>query len=720
MPQNCGIIFTGTVPTGASCHTCAAHHGPKPQVSAMTLSAGFQKQPSSESLLRRSNILRAINRLSSRHLSRLNRNEILLRCGEILLKYSTFPGGWVYRCHVEPAELAPLAFLQASRGSDQEQEISRKMILLDHALESSLNKAVDSREPVLLENIEPPVNLPISSESSPFRSCAIWPLTQQDFVYGVIAIFSTERDGFPEAEWEFLEATVTDLSLALYAHDVSVQLQFERDFNTEIIDSIQALMVSITPCGKILRFNTEAEQVTGYRQEEVLDRYWVDILLSPENRLHYQNVISRLLKTNTGNLSFRASLRTRSGDLRTIDWHSSIKPDIDKGSVGMVLFGLDITERLAADKKYDRAVARWENIFAAIQDPALITTRDGMIIDANHATFSASRKSRDEVIGAGVCTILHGGRKADTTCPLEEQIRLGTSRILQTELSGLHGDYLLTISPLADSAGTDEATLLVARDLTEEERHKAEAIRAAQLASIGELAAGVAHEINNPINGIINYAQMLKDLAADADCVDVIDRITSEGKRIASIVRNLLDFSRHRVEEPEPIDGEALIEDCLELVKHQLLKDHIIIEQAIDEELPLTFCNPSQIQQVFLNIISNSRYALNKRYPGSHPNKKLHLAISQTSDKNRPFIRYTLMDFGTGIEHHLIDRVFDPFFSTKPNGEGTGLGLSISYGLVRDNGGYLRIKSLLNSYTTVIIDLPAAANRSENNAISKS
>jgi signal transduction histidine kinase len=317
------------------------------------------------------------------------------------------------------------------------------------------------------------------------------------------------------------------------------------------------------------------------------------------------------------------------------------------------------------------------------------------------------------VIGASVCTILHGGRRAGSTCPLEEQIKSGKSRILQTELSGLHGDYLLTISPLSDSAGAEEATLLVARDLTEEERHKAEALRAAQLASIGELAAGVAHEINNPINGILNYAQMLKDLAADNQSEEIISRIDAEGKRIASIVRNLLDFSRHRVEEPEPVDGAALLNDCLELVKHQLLRDHIIIEEAIDQDLPLIFCNPSQVQQVFLNIISNSRYALNKRYPGSHPNKKLHLSITPATEDKRPCIRFNLMDFGTGIEHHLINRVFDPFFSTKPNGEGTGLGLSISYGLIRDNGGSLRIKSLHNSYTTVTIDLPAAEKRSD-------
>jgi PAS domain S-box-containing protein len=636
--------------------------------------------------------------LSDEQLSGLTRNELLLRCAEIVLTYSNFSAGWIGRCVPETAEIAPLAFLQPGTGGKENQEVSRKLILLDGPLIESIQETAESGKP---------------PQRVTYRSCTIWPFSHHDFVYGVVTIFSEHADGFPPDELKFLETTVADLSLTLYAHDVSVQLQFERDFNNEIIDSIQALMVSITPCGKILRFNAEAEKVTGHNQEDVLDSYWVDILLSPEHRLHYQNVISRLLKTNAGNLSFRASLRTKNGELRTIDWHSSIKPDIDQGSVGMVLFGLDITDRLAADQKYDSAVAKWENIFATIQDPALITTRDGIIIDANHATFSAARKSRDEVIGRSVCLILHGGRKEGSVCPLEDQIQSGESRILHTELSGLHGDYLLTVSPLADTVGSDEATLLVARDMTEEERHKAEALRAAQLASIGELAAGVAHEINNPINGILNYAQMLNDLAQDNRSEEVIGHINAEAKRIASIVRNLLDFSRHRVEEPEPVDGGALLDDCLELVQHQLLKDHVIIEKSMEKNLPLTFCNRSQVQQVFLNVISNSRYALNEKYRGHHPDKKLRFDISLVQHTNTPYVRFTMTDYGTGIEHHLINRVFDPFFSTKPNGEGTGLGLSISYGLIRDNGGYMRIKSLLNEYTAIIIDLPAAKNRRE-------
>jgi PAS domain S-box-containing protein len=669
---------------------------------------------SRDALIRRTGILHAINRLAGENLSNQSRNDLLTACGEIILEFSAFEGVWVGRFVPDTALVAPLTYLHSLREGDEERRIDEHQILLDPSFSDPIDQALAVRRSVIKRDIEPPINISPLPRQSRYRSYGIWPLVHHNNVYGVVVIFSDYKDGFPGRETELLDATITDLSLLLYTHDVAVQLQFERDFNKEIIDTIQALMVSITPCGKIVHFNSEAERVTGYKRWEVLDRYWVDVLLSPDNRLHYQNVVSRLLKSDAKHPSFRASLQTRNGDTRTIDWHSSIKQDIDHGTVGMVLFGLDITDRLAADRRYDSAVAKWENIYEAIQDPALIATRDGVIIDANHATFTAARKSRAEVIGKKVCDILHGGKDAESACPLEELIKSGKSRILNTELGGLHGEYLLTISPLKRTAGMDEAALLVARDMTEEERHKAEAIRAAQLASIGELAAGVAHEINNPINGILNYAQMLDDLNLDSRGEEIIGRIIAEGKRIAKIVRNLLNFSRHKVEEPVPVDSGELLNDCLELVMHQLNNDNIVLELFLEDDLPLVYCNPSQIQQVMLNVISNSRYALNQRYASADSKKKLVFNSSLVHHGTAPYIRYSITDFGTGIEHQLLERVFDPFFSTKPNGEGTGLGLSISYGLVRENGGIMRINSLYNSYTTITIDLPAAGLREEN------
>lgn len=660
-------------------------------------------------LLRRTKVLRAINRLSNADLSRLSRNEILTRCGEILLDNSDFCGGWVGRWNLEDNHLLPLAFFLPVQRHDGTKELFRKQVLLAEPIIEPARRAIEKRKRILQKQINPPLHIPLLPGEFSFRSASYWPLAHRDQVYGVVAVYSIESGSFPKSELDFLDGTITDLSLALFAHNVSLLLQSERDFNNEIIDSIQALMVSVSPCGRIIRFNQEAERVTGFLQQEVLGRYWVDVLLAPESRPHYQNLISDLLKSEPHHLSFRAPLSTRDGGQRTIDWHSSIKPDVDQGTVGMVLFGLDITDRLAADRRYDSAIAKWENIFSTIQDPALIVNRSGTILDANHATLTASRKNREEVIGKSLCVILHGGRQRETACPLETIVQSGKSRILHTELNGLHGDYLLTISPCPRASANDDMTLLVARDMTEEERHRAEAIRAAQLASIGELAAGVAHEINNPINGILNYAQMLRDLSPNEQGEKIASRIIDQSQRIAGIVKNLLDFSRPRIEEAEPVKCPSLLQDCIELVKHQLTKDDIKLEFEFDKPLPLIYCNASQVQQVLLNIISNSRYALNERYARPHPNKKILFHGSLVHHGRTPYVRISVTDYGTGVEHRLIERVFEPFFSTKPDGQGTGLGLSISYGLIRDNGGYLRIKSRYGSYTTVQIDLPVVA-----------
>lgn len=180
----------------------------------------------------------------------------------------------------------------------------------------------------------------------------------------------------------------------------------------------------------------------------------------------------------------------------------------------------------------------------------------------------------------------------------------------------------------------------------------------------------------------------------------------AESRRIEGIVRNLLEFSRHSVDNTEPINVQELLLSCFDLVKHQLQKEEIKVETEFSQHLPLAFCNGSQIKQVILNAISNSRYALNQKFKKNHPRKKISLKTGLTDRGSTPFIRITMTDFGTGIEPHVLEKVYDPFYSTKPNGEGTGLGLSISYGLIRDNGGHIRISSETDQYTTLYLDLP--------------
>ena len=205
-------------------------------------------------------------------------------------------------------------------------------------------------------------------------------------------------------------------------------------------------MVSISPCGTIVSFNKRAEELTGYKEPDVLGKYWVDVLVNPRNRKEFQKRFTQMLKITQTEINFKASLLAKDGTERHILWHGSIRHDIEKSTVGLVMLGIDETDNLAAGNQIHKLTAQWEQIFVAIQDPVLLVSTDNTIIDANPATCASAKKKRHEVIGRNVCDILHHGHGDQRQCPLEPFIGSKRTRILEAELQGLHGKYMLTIS----------------------------------------------------------------------------------------------------------------------------------------------------------------------------------------------------------------------------------------------------------------------------------
>jgi len=257
--------------------------------------------------------------------------------------------------------------------------------------------------------------------------------------------------------------------------------------------------------------------------------------------------------------------------------------------------------------------------------------------------------------------------------------------------------------------GSPKSVIVVYRDITEKKLLQAETARAGQLASIGELAAGVAHEINNPINGIINCAQMLIDEdSATREQTEISKRIMKAGNRIAMIVRNLLSFARNNEEEPRFAHIQSILSDSLDLTEVQIRKDGIDLKIDIPQGLPRIKVRDHQIQQVFLNVISNARYALNQKFSQTHENKLIEIKGDTIDTNGKQFVRLIFFDRGSGISSDILGKICDPFFSNKPLGEGTGLGLSISHAILKDHGGNLSFDSVEGEYTSVIIDLPVA------------
>lgn len=247
------------------------------------------------------------------------------------------------------------------------------------------------------------------------------------------------------------------------------------------------------------------------------------------------------------------------------------------------------------------------------------------------------------------------------------------------------------------------------QDITEKVLLEKETERSKHLASLGELAASIAHEINNPITGLINCAQILINKSPEGSKEkDLAKRIMKEGDRIAKIVHNLLSFARPTCKEnKEIVHVNEILSDTLVLIGTQLRKDGIKVRLDIPQRLPEIVANKHLIQQVFLNAIHNARYALNQKYSSTHENKILEILGEEIMLDNWPYIKIIFYDHGTGIPVKIRNKVIEPFFTTKPRGEGTGLGLNISYSIVKDHGGKLMVDSIEGKFTKLSIILPA-------------
>ena len=257
------------------------------------------------------------------------------------------------------------------------------------------------------------------------------------------------------------------------------------------------------------------------------------------------------------------------------------------------------------------------------------------------------------------------------------------------------------------TAELTSASELLREEIDDRRLAKAEAARASHLAALGELAAGVAHEINNPVNGIINYAQLLINKSKpDSEEQDVACRIIKESERIANIVMKLLSFARESKEERHSVNIDEIISTSLALTGTQLSKDGINLKVNIQKKLPRIIAQPQQIVQVFLNVISNSRYAFCQEHKGTNEDKIIRITAKEIAVDDSRYIQIIFHDNGSGIPAGIMDKIINPFFTTKPDGVGTGLGLSISHGIINNHGGKITVESLEGEFTEVVVELP--------------
>jgi two-component system NtrC family sensor kinase len=352
-----------------------------------------------------------------------------------------------------------------------------------------------------------------------------------------------------------------------------------------------------------------------------------------------------------------------------------------------------------------------ENVLDSSLDLIITLKKDGTLQYFNERFTEIYGYSLNEIGGKNFLDFVPDQHKKSILDKISKA-KTGKTSIYETEMRKADGSLMSCLISQSPVKGSDEF-LMVIKDISEVVNLQKRLIQSEKLSALGQMISGVAHELNNPLAGILGYSQLLLQEELSEQVRSDIEVIGKEAKRCQKIVKNLLTFARKNKSERQVIDINEVINSILELKSYQLKVDSIEVVKELDTFLPKVIGDYHQLQQVFLNLINNAHDAL--RFV-EKPNKQIVVATEQFED----FLRIKIIDNGMGISDEDKIRIFDPFYTTKEVGQGTGLGLSICYGIVQSHQGNFYVESELGKGATLVVELPLTGAEAIESAYTKS
>lgn len=348
---------------------------------------------------------------------------------------------------------------------------------------------------------------------------------------------------------------------------------------------------------------------------------------------------------------------------------------------------------------------QWMSTIDALVDPLMIVKTDYTIAKANLAMAKLAKKDIRNIIDQKCYKIFAGRDKPCDGCMMSQAAKVGKPKQFDLEVSLNDRFYEVTSQPIYDSDQKLTGIVQVYRDRTERKKMQAKLLQSEKLASIGLLAGGVAHEINNPLGGIMVFSQMvLREMPKDSPHYQDVEEILNATKRCKTIVENLLDFARtqpanRKKEELHEVNIKETLDTAMKFAVVSIKQHLFSIEEKWSDEDIVVKANRNKLIQLFLNLIQNAFQAM--------PNGgRLVLRAKVAGKGNKTQAIISVEDSGVGIPEENLKTIFDPFFTTKDPGEGTGLGLAICYGIMQEIGGEIKVESKINHGTTFSLVFP--------------
>lgn len=345
-----------------------------------------------------------------------------------------------------------------------------------------------------------------------------------------------------------------------------------------------------------------------------------------------------------------------------------------------------------------KAKTQWETTFDSVSEGIAIVDEHHDVLRLNQAAADIVGGRVQDLIGRKCYEVIHRLCDVPATCPMSLE---GQGRVVSEHESPDGRTLELVVDPMIDKKGKKRGAVHFLRDVTEAKRLRQQLLQSEKMVAVGQLVSGVAHEINNPLTGVMGYSQLLLTRDLDEKTRRDVEQINREADRATKIVQHLLSFARKHRPERKLIDVNQILRESLELKAYDLRVNNITIEQELDQNPLSLTVDPHLLQQVFLNLITNSEQAMLEANGSG--------LLKVTSAVSDGHVEVSFADSGPGIPEGLRDRVFDPFFTTKDVGKGTGLGLSVAYGVIQDHGGHIWVDPAYRGGARIVVQLPLSA-----------
>jgi PAS domain S-box-containing protein len=462
-------------------------------------------------------------------------------------------------------------------------------------------------------------------------------------------------------------------------------MQFSNETYKEIFSCLQDFAFIIDNQTKVLDFNTKAGQ-RGFSHKYLAECF------NDEGKQCLQSALRNEVR------SFRSDFILT--EREPIFTEVSVTPILLNSHSNFLVVARDITEQ--HDKELD--LLRFSEVIHRTVNPIQITNTEGKIIYANPAYVNISGYSKEELLGKNPSILNSGKHPRDFWKRVWSKILIGEQWVGQIQNKRKNGELFYTelvISPIIDENRKVIGFLGAHRDITEQKILEQQIVRSQKMETFGTLAAGIAHEVGNPLTSISSIVQILQRSTNDDFTKDKLELVKNQINRITKIIRELVDFSRPSPHIVQDVEVNDVIKEAMNIVQYGKKVRSITFTADLEAKLPSVAVVSDQLVQVFLNILMNAVDACEKQ-PST---------ISVVSRTKGERVEVVMSDTGEGISEEHVQKIFDPFFTTKEAGKGTGLGLWVSLGIIKSFGGDIRVESERGKGTTFIVTLPTKGTR---------